>query len=48
MLTGVNAHRGDMVSAAGDRYWITAANGAMLVVGLSSMIRFLETCRIGA
>jgi len=47
MLTGSNAHRVDIVFSAADRYWVTAANGPMLVVGLSSIVRFLETCRKG-
>ncbi len=47
MLTGVDADRGDKVFPAGDRYWVTAANGPMLVVDQSSMVRFLETCRTG-
>jgi len=47
MLTGVDAHHGDMVFSAGDRYSVTAANGPMLVVDLSSIVRFLETCRTG-
>jgi len=47
MLTGGNAHRGNMVFSIGDRYWVTAANGSMLVVGLLLMVRFLETCRTG-